>query len=110
MATVFGEPEGHPIAVAVARIHAELDDLAEVTGWSLTGPELAQTLTTVAALRHRVAELELRVVTQADRVDLGPEAGAADTGSHWAHQTRQTTRDAKRRLALAQDLDLDRAH
>ena len=107
MTTVFSEPEGHPIAAAVVRVHAELDDLAEVTGWSLTGPELAHTLTTIAALRHRVAELELRVVTQADRVDLGTDAGAADTGSHWAHTTRQTTRDAKRRLALAQDLDRD---
>ena len=107
MATVFGEPEGHPIAVAVARIHAELDDLAEVTGWSLTGPDLAHTLTAVSALRNRVAELELRVAAQADRTDLGPDSGAADTGSHWAHQTRQTTRDAKRRLALAQALDRD---
>ena len=72
MATVFSETEAHPIAAAVARIHAELDDLAEVSGWSLTGPELAETVTSLGVLRNRVAELELRVARQADRVDLGP--------------------------------------
>ena len=74
MATVFGEPEAHPIAAAVARIHTEL---------------------------------ELRVARQAECLDLGAEAGAADTGSYWADQTRQTKRDAKRRLRLAHALDHD---
>src|SRR6188768_2475789 len=74
MATVFGEPEAHPIAAAVARIHTEL---------------------------------ELRVARQAECLDLGAEAGAADTGSYWADQTRQTKRDAKRRLQLAHALDHD---
>ena len=73
MATVFGEPEAHPIAAAVARIHTEL---------------------------------ELRVARQAECLDLGAEAGAADTGSYWADQTRQTKRDA-RRLDLANALDHD---
>src|SRR4029079_12979182 len=80
MATVFGEPEAHPVASAVARIHTELDHLAEVGCWSLTGPELADSLTSLGALRSRVAELELRVAHQADRLDLGAHAGAADTG------------------------------
>ena len=106
MATVFGETEAHPIAAAVARIHTELDDLAEVSGWSLTGPELAATLTSLAVLRNRVAELELRVARQAECLDLGAEAGAADTGSYWADQTWQTKRDA-RRLDLANALDHD---
>src|SRR6476659_6150456 len=107
MATVFGETEAHPIAAAVARIHTELDDLADVSGWSLTGPELAATLTSLAALRNRVAELELRVARQADRIDLGAEAGATDTAAWWANQTRQPKRDTKRRVALAALLDVD---
>src|SRR5690349_18551172 len=107
MATVFGETEAHPIAAAVARIHTELDDLTEVSGWSLTGPELAETLTSLGVLRNRVAELELRVARQADRVGLGTVAGATDTASYWANVTRQTKRDAKRRAALAALLDHD---
>ena len=75
MATASGEPEAHPIASAVARIHTELDHLAEVGCWSLTGPELADSLTSLGALRSRVTELELRVARQADRLDLGTAAG-----------------------------------
>jgi hypothetical protein len=40
-------------------------------------------------------------------LDLGAEAGAIDTGSYWAHTTRQTKRDAKRGLELAKLLDHD---
>ena len=96
MATVFGEPEAHPVAAAVARIHTELDHLAEVGCWSLTGPELADSLTSLGALRSRVTELELRVAHQADRLDLGAEAGTADTISYWANATPadQTGREA----------------
>src|SRR5689334_22833498 len=107
MATVFGETEAHPIAAAVARIHTELDDLAEVSGWSLTGPELAATLTSLAVLRNRVAELELRVASQADRVELGAEAGATDTAAWWADTTCQTKPDTRRRMQLAHSLDID---
>ena len=96
MATVFGEPEPHPIASAVARIHTELDHLTEVGCWSLTGPELADSLTSLGALRSRVTELELRVARQADRLDLGAEAGTADTITYWANATPadQTGREA----------------
>jgi hypothetical protein len=31
MATVFGEPEAHPVAALVARFHADLDQLGEPT-------------------------------------------------------------------------------
>ena len=107
MATVFGAPEAHPVAAAVARIHTELDHLTEVGCWSLTGPELADSLTSLGALRHQITELELRVARQAECLDLGAEAGAADTGSYWANATRQTRRDAKRRLELPKLLDHD---
>ena len=107
MATVFGEPEAHPVASLVARVHADLDQLGDPRLWSMSQTELAETLASVAALRHRFTELELRVATQADHLDLGAAAGAADTSSYWAHTTRQTKRDAKRRLALATALDHD---
>ena len=63
------------------------------------GPaETDANLTALAALRHQITELELRHAHHADRLDLGAEAGAADTSSYWANATRQTKRDAKRRL------------
>src|SRR4029079_15875720 len=107
MATVFGEPEAHPVAALVARFHADLDQLGDPRLWTMSEHELAETLTAVAALRHRFTELELRVATQPDHLDLGAHHGAADTSSYWANQTRQTKRDTKRRLALATALDHD---
>ena len=81
MATVFGEPEAHPVAALVARFHADLDELGDPRLWSISDTELAETLASVAALRHRLGELELRVAHQADRLDLGANHGATDTGS-----------------------------
>jgi len=107
MATVFGEPEAHPVAALVARVQADLDELGDPRLWSMSATELAESLASVAALRHRFTELELRVATQADRLDLGAHHGAADTSSYWATTTRQTKRDAKCRMALAQLVDHD---
>jgi len=107
MATVFGEPEAHPIAALVTRFHADLDQLGDPRLWSISETELSATLASVAALRHRLTELELRVVNQADHLDLGANHGATDTAAWWANETRQTTRDAKRRLGLAHALDHD---
>ena len=81
IATVFGEPEAHPVAAAVARIHTELDQLGDPRLWSITDTELADTLASVSGLRHRLGELELRVVNQADRPDLGANHGATDAHS-----------------------------
>ena len=71
MARVFGEPEAHPVAALVARFHADLDQLGDPRLWSIGDTELAETLASVAALRHRLGELELRVAHHADRLDLG---------------------------------------
>ncbi len=107
MATVFGEPEAHPVAALVARFHADLDQLGDPRLWSISDTELADTLASVTTLRHRLTELELRVAHQADHRDLGANHGAADTAAWWANTTRQTKRDAKRRLELAHALDRD---
>ena len=107
MATAFGEPEAHPVASLVARFHADLDQLGDPRLWSIRDTELAATLASVAALRHRLTELELRHAHHADRLDLGGNHGAADTAAWWANQTLQTKRDAKRRLELANALDHD---
>ena len=81
MATVFGEPEAHPVAALVARFHADLDQLGDPRLWSMSATELADTIASVAGLRHRLGELELRVVNQADRPDLGANHGATDAHS-----------------------------
>ena len=67
----------------------------------MTDPEVADTLASLTALKHRIAELELRLARQADTRELGSAAGATDTASWWANLTRQTKRTAHHRMALA---------
>ena len=107
MATVFDDPTRHPVAAAVAAAEADLDQVAGVGFWSMSRTEIADTLAALHRLQARVAALELGVVHRAEVHELGTESGAADTGSYWANATRQTKRDAKRRLGLAHALDHD---
>src|SRR5690349_12750539 len=106
MATVFDDTTSHPVAAAVAAISQQLRDVAALGLWTLGAVETDANLTALAQLRHQISELELRHAHHAERLGLGSERGAADTASHWANQTCQTKRDAKRRMALARDLDV----
>ena len=101
MATVFDDLTRHPVAAAVAAAEADLDQVAGVGFWSMSRTEIAETLAALHRLQARVAALELGILHRAEVHELGTESGAADTASWWADPTRQTRRDAKRRLALA---------
>ena len=59
MATVFGEPEAHPVAALVTRFHADLDDLENPRLWSMSDSDLARLLPELTRLAERVAALEL---------------------------------------------------
>ncbi|MFC5177226.1 hypothetical protein [Nocardioides taihuensis] len=95
----------HPVAAAVARLHAELDALVETPVWGLEGGQVRDTLGEVTRLAARVAELELRLVAHADRVGAGEGVGATTTGGWWAVATNQTRAVAHRRVKLAVALD-----
>ncbi len=107
MATVFDDLTRHPVAAAVAAAETVLDQVTGVGFWSMSHTEIADTLAALHRLQARVAALELGTLHAADVRELGTETGAADTASWWANQTRQTKRDAKRRLDLAHALDHD---
>ena len=107
MTTAFDDTGQHPVTSAIAAVTELLHDIADLGLWILPAAETETNLTALAALRHQITELELRHARHADRLDLGANHGATDTGSHWANTTRQTKRDAKRRLDLAHALDHD---
>jgi len=107
MTTAFDDTGQHPVTSAIAAVSQLLREVADLGLWTLRPAETAANLTAIAQLRHQITELELRHARHADRLDLGAAAGAADTSSHWANATRQTKRDAKRRLELAKLLDHD---
>jgi len=107
MTTASDDTGQHPVTSAIAAVSHQLRKFADLPLWTLPAAETDANLTALAALRHQITELELRVAHQADRLDLGAHAGVTDTSSYWANQTRQTKRDAKRRLQLAHALDHD---
>ena len=107
MATAFDDTGQHPVTSTIAAVSHQLREVADLGLWTLGAAETDANLSALAALRHQITELELRHAQHADRLDLGAQAGAADTASWWANQTRQTKRDTKRRLALATALDHD---
>lgn len=97
----------HPVATAVTRLHTELDSVAQTSVWSMGYPELGQTLLDLTRLRARVEELELRVAARAHGRDLGETTGAATTAAWWAHHSRMTQVEARRRMAMARAMDGD---
>ena len=107
MATEFSGTGHHRVTSAIATCTQQLTDIADQPLWSMTPDETAANLAALAALRNQVHELELRHLLHAERLDLGPDAGATDTASWWANATRQTKRTAHHRMALATALDRD---
>ncbi len=105
MSAQLFEDARHPVAGFVEHLHADLDDLRDVGVWSMPRETLAATLVSLTRARARLAELEMRVLTVADRYDVGHDVAANDTPAWWAEQTRVTRAEAHRALRLARSLD-----
>ena len=109
MATAFDDTTTHPVAAAVAAAEAALDLIAGAPIYSMTAAEVAKTLAALRRLEAKTAALTMGALHHAETLDVGPSAGATDTASWWANQTRQTKRTAHHRAALAEQLDRDHA-
>jgi len=95
----------HPVATAVTLVRDELRSVAGTPVWYMTAAETGATLVEVTRLAAQVAQLQLRLLSHATRVDVGAEVGATSAANWLAHQTR-TTRPAVHRAArLAKRLD-----
>ena len=109
MATAFDDTTTHPVTAAVAAAEADLDRVADAPIYSMTAAVAAGTLAALRRLEAKTAALTMRALQHAENLYVGPAAGATDTASWWANQTRQTKRTAKHRAALAELLDRDHA-
>ena len=85
----------------MASTRADLDDLADVSLWSMTREEAASTLLELTRLRAQVAELELRVARHAETVEVGLDEGATSTANWWSHTAKLTRAEAHRLSRLA---------
>ena len=98
-------PTGHAVVRFTASLSCALDRLAEVPTWSMTPAEQRAALVDLRKLQSRLKELELRVLVQADRDDVGADSGAVSTPAWLAHATRTSTASRQRDLHLAAKLD-----
>ena len=95
----------HPVATTVASVRRELRSVADTPVWSMTPVEAGAALVEVTRLVAQVAQLQLRLLAHAARVEVGSEVGATSAANWLAHQTR-TTRPAVHRAArLAKRLE-----
>lgn len=88
-----------------ASLHGALDRLADTPTWSMSPAEQQETLVELRRQRARLAELELRLLVQADRDQVGADSGATSTPAWLAHATKTTRQAAFRDLHLAKKLD-----
>lgn len=97
----------HPLASLVLDLERLFDDLGNRPAWTLTPAELTDLLPRLARVRNRLEALELRMLREADRHQVGDPVGAANTAGWWANTTRTTKPAAHRQVALAGRLDQD---
>lgn len=91
----------HPLAEAVARLHATLDDVAEVQPWSMTQSTTADVLAEVARVQARLAELQARTLTHAETVRVQEPSGSPSVAVWLANRTVATKADAARQTRFA---------
>ncbi|MCB8957258.1 MAG: DUF222 domain-containing protein [Nocardioides sp.] len=95
----------HRVSVATARVHDELDAVADASVWSMDPDETGQTLTALARAEARLVELKARVAAHADDLHLGREVGASSAAAWLAHQTKATRAAAGGAVRLGRDLE-----
>ncbi|MGY2875084.1 hypothetical protein ACVW00_002274 [Marmoricola sp. URHA0025 HA25] len=100
-------PSGHALIRFVEDLETLLDSAGAANAWTMTSSELRSVLPRLTRAKARLAEVELRVLREADRHSVGDDVGAANTAAWWAHLTGQRVPAAQRLVTLAGKLDDD---
>ena len=75
----------HPVATVVASVRDELRSVAETPVWSMSASETGDALVEVTRLKAQVAQLQLRLLGHAERVEVGSEVRATSAANWLAH-------------------------
>jgi hypothetical protein len=96
-------PVKHPVLAALDAIDEALKSVADVNPTFMRTDDKAAAMVGINALSSRLAELQLRILADAD--DVAADTAARDAGGWLAHETRTGRADGQRDLSLATDLD-----
>lgn len=91
----------HPIATVVCAAREAIADLADMPTWTLDASASRELVKEIAALEAQVAELEARVIGQAEQSGAVAEDGARSVQAWLRHHTKITAGEASRKARLA---------
>jgi hypothetical protein len=103
MSAIANHP--HRVITAVAGARDQLTSVTDVPLWSMDPAETTTALDQLAALGAQVSELQARLLSHADQIDLPSVSGATSTANWHAHRTRTTRPAAHRATRLATGLE-----
>ncbi len=89
------------VSRALARVHASLTEVGEVSLGGLSDADVVRLLDELDGVTGRLTREVCRVVAEADRRRLGDATGARHTHQWWAARSRRTHADAARLSRLA---------
>jgi hypothetical protein len=95
----------HRVSRAVADARDDLTVVADASVWSMGAAETMATLDELSALAAQVAELQARLLTHAEQIQLPSATGATSTANWHGHRTRTVRSQAHRMMRLAEGLD-----
>src|SRR4051794_35175981 len=104
----FGTPTDHPLVRFADTMETVLDETACANPWTMTAGELREVLPRISRAKARLAEVELRLLAEADRQSVGDDVGATNTPAWFAHLTGQPVPAVHGMVKLAARLDDDR--
>ncbi|WP_020575877.1 HNH endonuclease signature motif containing protein [Actinopolymorpha alba] len=95
----------HPFSVLADRARARFAEESGAPLWSTPGDELTDLLISLEALSAQIEAVQLQVIREADRQDLGRTAGATSTAALLSSLLRMRPEHARAAVRLANDLD-----
>ena len=99
-----GTGTGHPVLCFLDLLEQGLDQITDTPAWSLNAEETTAAITRLSSDLARLAEVETRLIGQAEALDLPGVMGARSTAAWLARTTRMTRGEANRKCCLAKTL------
>lgn len=103
----IGSAAVHPLESMVAALEAAVSVGVDAPAWTLTPRQLSDLLPRIRAASNQISAVELSMLREADRHQVGDPHGSSSTIGWWSAVTRSSRPGARRDLKLAERLDSD---